>query len=119
RDTKRHRALKLMLPQLLLDDDMRARFTREGIMTAGIESEHLVEVFDVGVDAQTRAPFLVMELLRGEDLGARLKRGERTRPAEGPTCTRSGTSPTRCSSAPRISSPRRKPRTTCSVCCSR
>ena len=82
RDTKRHRALKLMLPQLLLDDDMRARFTREGIVTAGIESEHLVEVFDVGVDEQTRAPFLVMELLRGEDLGARITRGERTPPAE-------------------------------------
>ena len=82
RDTKRHRALKLMLPQLLLDDDMRARFTREGIVTAGIESEHLVEVFDVGIDQQTRAPFLVMELLRGEDLGARLTRGERTTPAE-------------------------------------
>jgi serine/threonine-protein kinase len=79
---KRHRALKLMLPQLLLDDDMRARFTREGIVTAGIESEHLVEVFDVGIDQQTRAPFLVMELLRGEDLGARLTRGERTTPAE-------------------------------------
>jgi len=82
RDTLRHRALKLMLPQLLLDDDMRARFTREGIVTAGIESEHLVEVFDVGIDAHTRAPFLVMELLRGEDLGARLQRRERTKPSD-------------------------------------
>jgi serine/threonine protein kinase len=51
-------------------------------VTAGIESEHLVEVFDIGIDEDTQSPFLVMELLRGEDLGARLERGERTRPAE-------------------------------------
>ncbi|MBL9023443.1 MAG: serine/threonine protein kinase, partial [Myxococcales bacterium] len=82
RDTRRHRALKVMLPQALLDDDLRARFSREGVVTAGIESEHLVEVFDIGIDEETRAPFLVMELLRGEDLGARLGRRERTSPSE-------------------------------------
>ncbi|MEJ7731824.1 MAG: serine/threonine-protein kinase [Polyangiaceae bacterium] len=82
RDTQRHRAMKVMLPQMMLDDDMRARFKREGIVTAGIESEHLVEVLDVGIDEETSAPFLVMELLRGEDLGARLKRGDRTPTAE-------------------------------------
>ena len=82
RDTQRKRAMKVMLPHVLANDDMRQRFKREGLVTAGIESEHLVEVFDVGIDEQTQAPFLVMELLRGEDLGARLARGERTKPAE-------------------------------------
>jgi eukaryotic-like serine/threonine-protein kinase len=82
RDTQRKRAMKVLLPHVLANDDMRERFKREGIVTAGIESEHLVEVFDIGVDESTKAPFLVMELLRGEDLGARLSRGERTSPAE-------------------------------------
>jgi serine/threonine protein kinase len=30
KDTRRKRALKVMLPQVALDDDLRARFTREG-----------------------------------------------------------------------------------------
>jgi eukaryotic-like serine/threonine-protein kinase len=82
RDTQRKRAMKVLLPHVLANDDMRDRFKREGIVTAGIESEHLVEVFDIGVDETTKAPFLVMELLRGEDLGARLSRRERTKPSE-------------------------------------
>jgi serine/threonine-protein kinase len=82
RDTQRRRAMKVLLPHVLADDDMRERFKREGIVTAGIESEHLVEVFDIGIDESTSAPFLIMELLRGEDLGARLSRRERTQPAE-------------------------------------
>jgi serine/threonine-protein kinase len=81
-DTQRRRAMKVLLPHVLADDDMRERFKREGIVTAGIESEHLVEVFDIGIDESTKAPFLIMELLRGEDLGARLSRRERTQPAE-------------------------------------
>lgn len=82
KDTRRKRAMKVMLPHVLANDDMRARFKREGVVTAGIESEHLVEVFDVGIDEASNAPYLVMELLRGEDLGARVVRGERTKPAE-------------------------------------
>jgi len=75
-DTQRRRALKVMLPSALADDDMRQRFRREAVVTATVESEHIVEVFDAGVEAESGAPFLVMELLRGEDLGSRLqKRG--------------------------------------------
>ncbi|NUP04480.1 MAG: protein kinase [Polyangiaceae bacterium] len=74
---KRRRALKIMLPHVVTDPLMRDRFALEAIVTAEIESEHLVEVFDAGIDLDTEAPYLVMELLRGEDLGARLKRGER------------------------------------------
>ncbi len=76
-ETQRKRALKVMLPSLLVDEDMRSRFRREAVVTAGIESEHLVEIFDAGIEETTRAPFLVMELLRGEDLGARLERDRR------------------------------------------
>jgi serine/threonine-protein kinase len=81
-DTQRRRALKLMLPQILGDDDMRSRFLREGLVTAKVESEHLVEVFDRGIEDGSGAPYLVMELLRGEELAARVDRGERTSPAE-------------------------------------
>ncbi len=75
-ETRRRRALKLMRPELLGDAGARARFKLEAQVAANIESEHIVEVVDAGVDARTGAPFIVMELLRGEDLGAVLaKRG--------------------------------------------
>ncbi|HEY4117886.1 MAG TPA: protein kinase [Byssovorax sp.] len=67
--TRRRRALKVMLPGIATDADFRARFQREATVTASIESEHLVEIFDADVDAATGSPFLVMELLRGDDLG--------------------------------------------------
>jgi serine/threonine-protein kinase len=74
--TRKRRALKVMLPQILADAGMRERFELEARVTAEIESEHIVETFDAGVDDATGAPFLVMELLRGEDLGSIMtKRG--------------------------------------------
>jgi tRNA A-37 threonylcarbamoyl transferase component Bud32 len=77
RRTRRRRALKVMHPSLAEDRDLRARFELEARVTADVESRHLVETFDAGVDADTGSPFLVMELLRGEDLGTRLKRDGR------------------------------------------
>ena len=82
RDTKRRRALKIMLPHVVTDPDMRKRFALEAVVTADIESEHLVEVFDAGIDGDSDCPYLVMELLRGEDLGAKLRRNERLSPPE-------------------------------------
>jgi serine/threonine protein kinase len=73
--TKRRRALKVMLPELVSDPDLRERFKNEATITAEIESEHLVDTFDAGVDAATGSPYLVMELLKGEDLQAALDRG--------------------------------------------
>src|SRR5260221_10872929 len=64
-ETRRRRALKTMLPSIVADPDLRARFRREATVTADVESEHIVEVFDAGVDADTDMPFLVMELLKG------------------------------------------------------
>jgi serine/threonine protein kinase len=68
--TASHRALKVMLPQLLFNDTLRARFELEAKITGSIESDHLVRVLDAGVDAESQMPFLVMELLRGEDLAS-------------------------------------------------
>ncbi len=72
--TASRRALKVMLPQLLSNDSLRARFELEAKITGAIESDHLVRVLDAGVDAGSEMPFLVMELLRGEDLGSLVAR---------------------------------------------
>jgi serine/threonine protein kinase len=71
--TNARRALKVMLPTLVEDRDLRARFALEARITGDIESDHIVVVFDAGVDEATVTPFLVMDLLRGEDLASLLK----------------------------------------------
>ncbi|WP_437721040.1 protein kinase domain-containing protein [Sorangium sp. So ce861] len=81
-ETNRRRALKIMHPTLFESPNLRERFQREAKISAEIESEFIVEVFDAGIDEQTRMPFLVMELLRGEDLGQRVERLGRLPPLE-------------------------------------
>jgi serine/threonine-protein kinase len=61
-------AIKLMTPGVSHDTQAVARFLREARAAAGIQSEHVVRIFDVGT-FETGAPYMVMELLRGEDLG--------------------------------------------------
>ncbi len=78
--TQRYRALKVMLPSLVTDPEMRARFELEAKIAAGIESEHIVETMDAGIDQATGMPFIVMELLKGEELGALLKARKRLSP---------------------------------------
>lgn len=81
-ETERRRALKVMHAHLFQSDEMRERFKREARIAAQVESEHIVDVSDAGVDEATGMPFLVMELLRGEDLGERRKRLGPRPPAE-------------------------------------
>jgi eukaryotic-like serine/threonine-protein kinase len=81
-ETRRRRALKTMLPEVVADPDLRARFRLEATVTADVESEHVVELFDAGVDDGSGVPFLVMELLKGEDLGATLAKRGRLTPSE-------------------------------------
>src|SRR4051812_19274323 len=73
-ETDRRRALKVMHPHLFQSEEMRERFKREARIAAQVDSEYIVDVSDAGVDEATQMPFLVMELLRGEELGDRLKR---------------------------------------------
>jgi len=62
-------AVKLLLkPEFAQDPGLTARFFREAKASAAIESEHIVEVYDTGVDGETQFPFIIMELLKGEDL---------------------------------------------------
>jgi serine/threonine-protein kinase len=53
-------------------DQSVARFRREARVAAKIKSSNIVTILDFGVDRDT--PYIVMELLDGENLGARLKR---------------------------------------------
>jgi serine/threonine-protein kinase len=48
----------------------RRRFEREAMAVAQLQSPHVVQVFDYGIEDAT--PFMVMELLEGEDLRRRL-----------------------------------------------
>jgi eukaryotic-like serine/threonine-protein kinase len=81
-NTERRRALKTMLPDSVSDPGLRVRFKHEATITAQVDSEHLVEIFDAGIDGPTGIPFIVMELLKGEDLGELLARKQRLPPTE-------------------------------------
>ena len=60
--------------------EARRRFEREAKAAAFLKSAHVVQIHDYGVEGDL--PYLVMELLTGEDLGERLKRRERLTPRE-------------------------------------
>jgi serine/threonine-protein kinase len=53
--------------------ELAARFRREARAASAVESEHIVQVFDVGQD-ESIGLYMVMELLVGEDLASRLDR---------------------------------------------
>jgi len=66
-------AVKLLNPELAQDGQWLARFRQEAHAVAKIDSVHVVRVFDCGTTL-SREPFIVMELLRGEDLLRRIER---------------------------------------------
>jgi eukaryotic-like serine/threonine-protein kinase len=67
-------ALKVLDSSLLQSADARQRFLREGQAAAAIKHPNVVDITDVGVFEGT--PYLVMELLEGEDLELHLQRRE-------------------------------------------
>jgi serine/threonine-protein kinase len=66
-------ALKFLTREAARDKSATLRFQREAEAAGIIESEHIVHVFDSGT-SEDGLPFLVMELLAGEDLRTRLQR---------------------------------------------
>ena len=66
--TGKRRALKVIHPEIVADPIIRRRFEQEARVGARIRSEHVVDVVAAGVDGPTGLPYLVMELLEGEDL---------------------------------------------------
>ncbi len=67
-------AMKLLLPSLIHDEEFKARFFREGRAAVKIRSEHVTRVLDVGA-LEDGQPYIVMELLEGQDLGRVIERG--------------------------------------------
>ena len=66
-------AIKVLAPHLSAAPEVRARFEREARTISQLNHPHICTLHDVGRDADT--DFLVMELVEGETLGARLAKG--------------------------------------------
>ncbi|MBP9111578.1 MAG: serine/threonine protein kinase, partial [Polyangiaceae bacterium] len=65
-------AVKFVSTDLSQNEDAKERFSREASASAKIKSPHVVQVFDHG--ETNGIPFIVMELLVGEDLSVKLER---------------------------------------------
>jgi eukaryotic-like serine/threonine-protein kinase len=65
-------ALKLLRPEYLRDPDFSARFRQEAQAAASLSHPNVVTVYDYGEDPS--GPFIVMELVDGEDLATILRR---------------------------------------------
>jgi serine/threonine-protein kinase len=67
-------AIKYLQAKPLESPAIVERFKREAQLAACIRSEHVVRVFDIGM-LPDGGPYIVMEYLEGEDLGAIVERG--------------------------------------------
>ena len=76
-DTRLQRivALKVMLPSSAENAIARERFIREAHLTAAIEHDHLVTIYEVNTD--NPVPYLAMQFLKGMTLEDWLKAGKR------------------------------------------
>jgi eukaryotic-like serine/threonine-protein kinase len=66
-------AIKFVRDDVLDNDEAVERFLREARSAARLKSEHVARVLDVG-RLESGAPYMVMELLEGNDLGQALTR---------------------------------------------
>jgi Tol biopolymer transport system component len=75
RDTRLDRAVavKILPPRLSSSVDARERFEREAKVISQLSHPHICALYDVG--QQDGTEYLVMELLEGETLAARLEKG--------------------------------------------
>jgi len=80
-ETAQPAAVKLMRPSSLSRPDLVERFLREGAISSALHSPNLVTIHEVGQLADG-APYMAMELLRGQDLAARLRKEGRLPPHE-------------------------------------
>lgn len=74
-------AIKMMLPELAQSSEVVGRFLREGRAAVRIKSPHVARVYDVG-ELETGTPFIVMELLEGNDLSVAIETGGALPPEE-------------------------------------
>ncbi len=67
-------ALKVILPEFAANPAARERFLREARAGAALKNDHIVTIYQVGLDRDV--PFLAMEFLQGQSLETRLESGE-------------------------------------------
>jgi serine/threonine-protein kinase len=65
-------AIKFLLPDAVRQAEMVERFLREARAAAQLQSDHVVRVFDIG-KTEAGIPYMVMELLPGNDLADELR----------------------------------------------
>ena len=66
--TGRRVALKVIIPEALqAGGEALTRFQREALASGAIDSQHVVQVLDTGIDSATKSPYMVMEYLAGSD----------------------------------------------------
>ena len=75
RDPKLSRevAIKVLPSEVAQDSQRLARFQREATLLAALNHPHIAAIY--GLEEDDRNPFLVLELVEGENLAERLKRG--------------------------------------------
>ena len=69
-------AVKFLSPEMTASPDAIERFKREATAAAQIRSPHVVQTLDHGLTSEG-VPYIVLELLEGEELGARMEREPR------------------------------------------
>jgi serine/threonine-protein kinase len=70
-------AIKLLSREARRDAEACARFRREADIAAKLQHPNIVEVLDIN-DLPDGSPYIVLELLRGENLAAEIRRGAMT-----------------------------------------
>jgi len=74
--TGRRVAVKIISKEASIhgSEEARMRFERETRAAGAIESQHIAQILDAGIDPESGAPFMVMEHLEGEDLRTLMER---------------------------------------------
>lgn len=71
-----NRAIKvLQRPPGVKEESFREQFCLEATILCKLPQDHVVQVFDFGVDEKSNLPFIEMEFLRGQNLGERIRPG--------------------------------------------
>ena len=68
---EREVAVKFMDPSIAANPQLRGRFEQEAKAAARLQTPHVVQVYEHGVDGGM--PYIVMELLQGQDLHTRIQ----------------------------------------------
>ncbi len=74
-------AAKLLRRETMAEPQVLARFLREARLLSELQMPNIVRILETS-DAGAPIPFMIMELLRGQDLGALLRERQRLPPGE-------------------------------------